>query len=94
MKKISTTALSKNLGVSSQDLFDEIVEQKLIYRKNDQWNLTRKSKEFGGETVFNKKYGEFVVWSPDFDPFNLKEKKRQKLVNATTIGKEFDLYSQ
>ena len=62
MKKISTTALSKNLDVSSKELFSEMADQKLIYRKDDQWNLTRKGQEFGGETIFNKNYGEYVVW--------------------------------
>ena len=94
MKKISTTALSKKLGISSKELFDIMVEQKLIYRKDDKWNLTKKGQEFGGETVFNQKYGEFIVWSPDFNPLNLKENSRTELVNVTTVGKEFDLSSQ
>lgn len=94
MKKISTTALSKNLDVSSRELFNKMTDQKLIYRKDDQWNLTRKGQEFGGETIFNKNYGEYVVWPNDFDPFNLKETNRKELVNATTVGKEFDLSSQ
>lgn len=94
MKKISTTALSKNLDISSRELFDTMVEQKLIYRKDDQWNLTKKGQEFGGETIFNQKYGEFIVWPPDFDPLNPKENTRTELVNATTVGKEFDLSSQ
>lgn len=94
MKKISTTKLSKNLDISGRELFDELVEKKLIYRKDDQWNLTKKGQEFGGETIFNKKYGEFIVWPPDFDPINLKDNERQELVNATTVGKNFDLSSQ
>ena len=94
MKKISTTTLSKKLDISSKELFDIMVEQKLIYRKDDKWNLTKKGQEFGGETVFNQKYGEFIVWSPGFNPLNLKENSRTELVNATTVGKEFDLSSQ
>jgi len=94
MKKISTTALSKNLDITSRELFNEMADQKLIYRKDDQWNLTRKGQEFGGETIFNKNYGEYVVWPQGFDPYNLKETNRQELVNATTVGKEFDLSSQ
>jgi hypothetical protein len=71
-----------------------MVEQKLIYRKDDQWNLTKKGQEFGGEMVSTQKYGEFIVWPPDLDPLNLKENTRNELVNATTVGKEFDLSSQ
>lgn len=94
MKKISTTALSKNLDISSRELFSEMTNQKLIYRKDDQWHLTKKGKEYGGEMIFSKNYGEFIVWPENFDPFNLKEKNRQELVNATSIGKDFNISSQ
>jgi hypothetical protein len=94
MKKISTTKLSKKLDISNRELFDKLVDKKLIYRKDDQWNLTKKGQEYGGESIFNKKYGEFIVWPPDFDPTNLMENERQELYNATTIGKNFDLSSQ
>lgn len=94
MKKISTSALSKKLDISSRELFSKMAEQKLIYRKDDRWNLTRKGQEFGGETIFNKQYGEYVVWPQDFDPYNLKKENRQELVNATTVGEEFNLSSQ
>lgn len=94
MKKLSTTKLSEKLNVSSRDLFDTLVNKKLIYRKDDQWNLTKKGQEFGGELIFNQKYGEFIVWPSDFDPLNLQENDRKELVNATTIGKKFDLSSQ
>lgn len=94
MKKLSTTKLSKKLNISSRDLFDTLVNQKLIYRKDDQWNLTKKGQEFGGESIFNQKYGEFIVWPSDFDPFSLQENDRMELVNATTIGKDFELSSQ
>lgn len=94
MKKISTTALSKILDITSKELFDIMVNHKLIYRKDDQWSLTKKGQEYGGETVFNQKYGEFIVWPPDFNPTKLQENTRTELVNATTVGKEFELSSQ
>ena len=94
MKKISTTALSKILDLDTRDVFDKMAGQKLMYRKDDHWHLTKKGQEFGGETVFNKKYGEFIVWPENFDPFNLKEDNRQELVGATAIGARFDLSPQ
>ena len=94
MKKLSTTALSKKLNMENHDLFDELVRQDMIYRKDDQWLLTKKGKEFGGETVFKKQYGEFIIWPPELDPFNLQERNRQQLLSATRIGQEFDLSSQ
>jgi hypothetical protein len=94
MKKISTSALAKKLDVSSRELFSELAKLKLIFRKDEQWVLTKKGKEFGGEMIFNKQYGEYVVWPQNFDPFNLKNENRQELINATTVGKEFGLSSQ
>lgn len=94
MNKISTTKLSKILNISSRELFDELVNQKLILRDVDKWNLTKKGQEFGGEIVFNKKYGEFIVWQPDFNPLNLNSNNRQELINATRVGKNFQISSQ
>ncbi len=94
MKKISTTALSKKLEINNRELFDELVAQKMIYRKDDQWHLTKKGKEFGGETVYNKKYGEFIVWPADFDPINIEDNTRQELLSATSIGQKLSLSSQ
>jgi len=94
MKKISTSALAKILNVSSRELFNELKEKDLIYRKDDRWCLKKKGQEYGGETIFNKKYGDYVVWPENFDPYNLKNENRQELINATTVGKKFGLSSQ
>jgi hypothetical protein len=94
MKKISTTALSKKLEITSQDLFSILVKEKLIYRHDEKWNLTNKGQEFGGETVESSKYGSYVVWPEDFNPLNMNSTDRIPLVNATSIGKMFDISSQ
>lgn len=94
MKKISTTRLSKSLNVNSRELFKELSSQKLIYRKNDTWCLTKKGQEYGGETITSKSYGEFVVWPPDFDPFHMETANKTELLNATAIGKVVNLSSQ
>jgi hypothetical protein len=91
MKKISTTALSKELGKSSRELFDKLVECKFIYRKYDSWNLTFKGKEFGGELVHDEKYGKFIVWPKDLDPFNIDDSKNLKLINVTKLGEELGI---
>ena len=94
MEKISTSKLSKKLNISAKELFDKLVEEKLIYREDYQWVLTKKGGEFGGEMVFSKKYGDFIVWPPDFNPINLQENKYQNLINATEVGKNFDIPAQ
>ena len=68
MKTLSTTALSKELGLTSKELFDKLVELNLIYRKDDKWQLTTKGKEEGGKIISNEKYGDFIAWPEDFNP--------------------------
>ena len=94
MKKISTTALSKKLNISNKELFDLLVEKKLIYRKDEKWNLTNKGQEFGGETVFSRNYGDYIVWPEKLNPFNFNQAERKELLNATSIGQEFNISSQ
>jgi len=94
MKKISASALAKRLNKNTRELFIELSDKKLIYRKDEQWYLTRKGKEFGGETIFNPKYGEYIVWPEEFNPFQLKEEDRKELLTATKIGEKFNLSSQ
>lgn len=94
VKKLSTSALSRKLEIPTRDLFEELLDQKLIYRKDDSWHLTKKGTEYGGETVSSKNYGDFIVWPPDLDPFDLDVSERTELVNATEIGKALNLSNQ
>jgi len=94
MEKISTTKLSNKIDLSSRELFDTLKEKDLIYRKDDQWHLTKKGQEFGGEKVTHKKYGDYIIWPPDFDVINLKNNQRKEFINATNIGKNFNISSQ
>lgn len=94
MDKISTSKLAQRLDQNSKELFNSLSHQKLIYRKNDSWHLTSQGKEFGGEVVFNKKYGEFIVWPSNFNPLDLKSNNKTKLINATKIGEFFEINSR
>ncbi|MCH8330443.1 MAG: glycerol kinase [Bacteroidetes bacterium] len=94
MERISTSSLSKQLKKSSKELFGILSQLKLIYRKNDSWHLTSQGKEYGGEVVFNNKYGEFIVWPSTFNPLDLKSNDRTKLINATKIGENYQVSSQ
>jgi hypothetical protein len=86
MKKISATKLSKSLDITLSKLQDALIKQKLIYWKDKIWHLTSQGKEFGGETFFSKKYGDFIIWPPNFNPLDIKSSVRTKLINATKIG--------
>lgn len=94
MKKISATKLSKTLDITLIELQDALVKQKLIYKKDKTWHLTSQGKEFGGENFFSKKYGEFIIWPPNFDPLDIKSSFRTKLINATKIGETLKVSSR
>lgn len=94
MNKISATKLSKELKTSLKELQSILGNQKLIYKKNNIWELTSLGKEYGGEVKFSKRFGEFIVWSSGFNPSNLKSNNRTKLINATKIGDNLKVSSQ
>jgi len=60
-KKYTTKEISQKIGVSSRKINSFLNENKLMYKKDDDWILTKKGKEFGG---FEKEgqYGKFVIW--------------------------------
>ena len=62
-KFLSTTALSKEVGLSSKDLFGKFEKLNWIERKNDDWVLTTSGKNKGAQTKKGQ-YGEYIAW-PD-----------------------------
>jgi len=95
MKKVSTTRLSKILNIPLGDLFDKLLEENFVCRKNDNWVLTDKGMAVEGEMSANDKFGEFIVWPDDFNPFIMKKNnERTGLMNATSIAIRFNLTPQ
>lgn len=62
-KFLSITALSKEIGISTKDLFAHFEKLNLIERKNEDWILTPKGKNKGAQTKKGQ-YGEYIAW-PD-----------------------------
>jgi hypothetical protein len=60
-KFLSTTALSKEVGIASKELFSKFEKLNLIERKNDDWVLTSKGKDKGAQTKKGQ-YGEYIAW--------------------------------
>jgi hypothetical protein len=89
MRHISTTALSKKLGVTSRELFDEI--EKLDWITSDR-NLTVDGFSVGGIYKEIKKEGEtikYIAWPEDIQlDINPQE---NSLITATALGKTFEL---
>jgi len=95
MKQISTTALSKLLGISTKELFLKLSEFNLIVKEDDSWVLTDEGRKIGGEYKESPKYGKYIVWPETFkidgvdDP--VQTTASSKLITSTVIGKHFDL---
>jgi hypothetical protein len=94
MEYISTSSLANELDIKSGDLFEKLKILGWIDKKNDKWVLTELGKQKGGQTRNNPKFGEYVVWPENISFENGQPKEKAKLLNATAIGKHFEISSQ
>ena len=60
-KFLSTTALSKEMGILSKDLFTKFEKLRWIERKNEDWALTSIGQSKGAQTKKGQ-YGEYIAW--------------------------------
>jgi phosphatidylserine/phosphatidylglycerophosphate/cardiolipin synthase-like enzyme len=60
-KFLSATALSKEIGISSKDLTNQIEKLKWIEKKNDEWVLTNLGKSKGAE-MKKGQYGDYIAY--------------------------------
>lgn len=72
-KYFSATALSKEIGISSKDLTNEIEKLKWIEKKNEEWVLTSLGKSKGAE-IKKGQYGDYIAYPETI----LKELKLEK----------------
>jgi len=94
MKQISTTALSKYLGISSKELFAHLLELGLLSKEGKSWILTSDGKEKGGAYKESQQYGKYIVWPEDIHieiPQTTSNGDSAKLITATAIGRKFEL---
>ncbi|WP_317131383.1 phospholipase D family protein [Maribacter sp. ACAM166] len=57
----TTKELSQETEISSRKINAVLVDKKLMYKKDDDWFVTKKGKEFGGIEKEGQ-YGQFVIW--------------------------------
>jgi hypothetical protein len=96
MDYLSTTALANELDIPVGELFSKLKDMGWINRINNKWILTDLGKQKGGQTRASQKIGEFIVW-PENISLNLvhqNTKSKAKLLNATTLGKHFNISNQ
>jgi hypothetical protein len=90
--KLSTSALAKELGVATQQLFGTLKDFGWIRKLDDGWALTGKGEFEGGEYVHSKRYGRYVVWPPELLEHPLLQAlEDQHSLSATALGKAYSL---
>lgn len=60
-KLLKTKDLSQKTGISSRNINSWFVDNKLMYKKDDEWHTTKKGKEYGGVEKEGF-YGQEVLW--------------------------------
>lgn len=60
-KLLTTKEISQETGKSSRTINAWFVDNKLMYKKEDDWLITKKGKENGGVSKEGQ-YGKFIVW--------------------------------
>lgn len=60
-KLLTTKELSQKTGLSSRKINSWFVDQRLMYKKEDDWVTTKKGKEIGG-IERSGQYGQFIIW--------------------------------
>ena len=63
-KLLTTKELSQLTGLSSRKVNSWFTDNKLMYKKEDDWITTKKGKELGGIEKSGQ-YGKFVIWPED-----------------------------
>lgn len=89
-KYISTTALSKQMNVSTSELFSYLTEIGWMERVNNAWTLTTTGKDKGGQYRSDSLRGTWVVW-PDTIIRDLESMKGSiatdtKYISATVLS--------
>ena len=92
-KEFSTTNLAKELKISTNDMFQQLLESGLIVRSNTGWDLTHMGKSKGGVYKNSEKFGRFIIW-PESIKVELErnsENEKPGMITATSIGKTFNI---
>ncbi len=91
-KEYSATSLAKELGLSSQEVFQKLTNLKYIIRNGDNWELTPSGKNKSG-LYKESPHGKYIAW-PESILEELKgnyHEQEEKSITATAIGKQFDI---
>jgi phosphatidylserine/phosphatidylglycerophosphate/cardiolipin synthase-like enzyme len=63
--KLTTSKLAKALGMRTGELTDKLITAGCLVKDGDNFKLTDKGKEAGGEFRFSKRFGPYFIWPAD-----------------------------
>jgi hypothetical protein len=92
-KELSTSALAKELKISTQSMFQRLLEEGFITKNEAVWDLTNAGKSKGGVYKHSDKYGRYIVWPASIivELEDIHEGTGNNLLTATVIGKSLDI---
>lgn len=91
-KSLSTTALSKELKMSTKELFDILQSNGFITREGESWVLTKLGGDKGGEIKRHPQYGSYIAWDERIkNELNIDEEGKGKLISAIGLSKHFSI---
>jgi len=94
MEYFSTSNLANSLDIKSSELFEKLKILGWIERRNEKWLLTDLGEQKGGQVRISSKFGEYIVWPENISFDNIKSNGSIKLLNATSIGRHYNVSSQ
>ncbi|EAU56050.1 hypothetical protein [Mariprofundus ferrooxydans] len=100
MKLISTSALAKELGATTRELFAILVANGWIVENGGERKLTDAGKQLGGDYKSDKRFGTYIVWPSEIKSkisigSNVASPKQaSNILTATSLGKTFDVSNQ
>lgn len=86
LKKISTSALAKELGKTSRQMFSELEALGWIRREEEQWLLTTKGEFEQGSYRDSERYGRYIVWPETVNEHRALANPEDRFTSAKGLG--------
>ncbi len=94
-KLLSGTALGKEIGLQTKELFSLLLENGLIEKNGETWELTPLGIEKGGQVKNSKQFGPYIVWPESIKAELTGEVTNEATpINTTALSKIFNVSRQ
>lgn len=90
-KFLSTTALARQMGKESKELFVLLAQGGWILKVDHHWQLTEKGRFEGGTYVNHPKYGEYIAWPESVTEHPIFKLLPDAPLTATNLGQKWEV---